>query len=88
MNNQRLTIVIPAHNEEASLPATTISLESIVAIDYDIAVMNDHSADKTANVAREFSDKFSNLRMVENDTEPSLTSAIKKVFQEPEERCL
>jgi len=72
MNNQRLTIVIPAHNEEASLPATTISLESIVAIDYDIAVMNDHSADKTANVAREFSDKFSNLRMVENDMSRAL----------------
>ena len=80
MNNLRLTIAMPAHNEELSLPATTMSLESIATIDHDIAVMNDYSADKTANVAREFSDKFSNLRMVENDTEPSLTSAIKKVF--------
>ena len=82
MNEIRLTIVIPAHNEEASLCATISGIESIVTIVHEIVVVNDYSLDNTVKVVKELSDKFNNLRMVDNDAEKGFTSAIKKGFSE------
>jgi glycosyltransferase involved in cell wall biosynthesis len=82
MDSMRLTIVIPAHNEEASLPVTITSLEVIVTVSHEVIVVNDHSSDNTAKVVMELSDKFNNIRLVDNDTEPGFTNAIKKGFSE------
>jgi len=80
MNDAKLTIVIPAHNEEDSLPVTISSLEAIVRVSHEIIVVNDHSSDNTTKVVKEISDKFNNIYLVDNDTEPGFTNAIKKGF--------
>ena len=82
MNETRLTIVIPAHNEEASLYATVSGLEVIVAVLHEIIIVNDHSSDGTDKVASELSGKFNNVRLIDNDTDPGFTNAIKKGFSE------
>lgn len=82
MNNTRLAIVIPAHNEEASLSATISNLEGIVTVLHEVVVVNDHSSDNTVNIVRELSGKFNNIRLVDNDTESGFTNAIKKGFSE------
>lgn len=46
-------IVIPAYNEEEALPGTLVSLQSLPA-DFEIAVVNDGSRDRTGEVAEEF----------------------------------
>jgi len=45
-------IVIPAYNEEAALPSTIASLESLPG-DFEILVVNDGSTDLTSQVAHE-----------------------------------
>jgi len=80
MNSMKLTIVIPAHNEEASLYATISSLEAIVMVPHEVIVVNDHSSDNTAKTIDELSVKFNNIRLINNDTEPGFTNAIKKGF--------
>jgi cellulose synthase/poly-beta-1,6-N-acetylglucosamine synthase-like glycosyltransferase len=52
----RLTVVIPAHNEETGLP---ITLKSLLSCDHplpasDLHVIADNCTDKTADIAREF----------------------------------
>ena len=47
----KLLIIVPAFNEEESLPTT---LQSLQAYPYDIAVVNDGSVDRTARIARQF----------------------------------
>lgn len=49
--NARTLVIIPAFNEEASLPAVLASLRARVP-QYDVLVVDDGSADNTAAVAR------------------------------------
>jgi len=78
----KLTIVIPAHNEEESLPATIKGLEEDVRTTHDILVVNDHSSDATPEVLEALSKKYKNLKSVTNDTPPGFTNAIKKGFSQ------
>lgn len=64
-----LSIVIPAFNESARIPAT---LEQVVGCireqgwDAEIIVVNDGSTDKTAQVVQEFAQTAPEIRMIEN----------------------
>ena len=66
----KLSIVIPAHNEEGSIAQT---IESIVAafdnssIKYEILVVNDNSKDNTLSVLESLSPLYPSLRVVSND---------------------
>lgn len=46
-----LSIVVPARNEEASIPNLLRSLKGQVAVNDEIIIVDDHSEDKTATVA-------------------------------------
>lgn len=48
----RTLIIIPALNEEESLPATLKELREVVVDDHDVVVIDDGSTDATAEVAR------------------------------------
>jgi len=61
----RITILIPAHNEEKVIAYTA---EAMLKLDYppdklDILVINDGSSDATAEIVKEYSDKDSRLRL-------------------------
>jgi dolichol-phosphate mannosyltransferase len=81
----KLTIVIPAHNEEESLPKTLHSLQENVDVSHEVIVIDDHSTDNTFAVVSQFSKKYGNIKIVKNDTSPGFTSAIKKGFSEVKE---
>ncbi len=50
----QLSVIIPARNEEASLGACLESLVSQSGIDFEILVVNDHSTDRTREIAASF----------------------------------
>ena len=52
MNSPRTLVIIPAHDEEASLPATLAEVRA-KSPDVDLLVVDDGSRDGTARVARE-----------------------------------
>ena len=65
----KYSIVIPAYNERARIPAT---LEAVIACirtngwDAEVLVVNDGSTDDTAQVVREFARHAAEVRLVEN----------------------
>jgi len=63
------SIVIPAYNESARLPATLAKVLAYVHAqgwDAEVIVVNDGSRDNTADIVREFAAKDPALRLVEN----------------------
>lgn len=76
----KLTIVIPARNEEDSLPRTIKGLMEHIKPEHDILVVDDYSIDHTPSIAREFEKRYRNIRLVKNDAQPGFTNAIKKGF--------
>jgi hypothetical protein len=60
---ERLSVLIPARNEEANLPAV---LESVLAnrgVDFEVIVLDDHSTDRTVEIVREFAAKDARVRL-------------------------
>ena len=61
----RVSLLIPARNEEANLE---LLLPTLVAQDYanlEIIVLNDHSTDRTLEVAQKYATRDSRLRVIE-----------------------
>jgi len=62
--NERITAIVPARDEEASIEACVRSLARQAEI-AEIFVVNDHSADGTAEIVRGLMAEFKNLRLLE-----------------------
>lgn len=65
----KLSIVIPAYNEEESIPETIRSIVEALGtinIDYEILVINDNSKDNTLGVLEELSKDIPQLRYITN----------------------
>lgn len=74
----KLTIVIPAHNEDAVIGKTIAAIEKQVSVDYEIVVVDDHSSDNTPGEVKALIEKFPNIRLVENDRERGFANALQK----------
>jgi glycosyltransferase involved in cell wall biosynthesis len=56
-----VSVIVPARNEEASLGACLESLVSQSGVDFEVIVVNDHSIDRT----REIAESFPGVRVIE-----------------------
>ncbi len=77
----KLSIVIPAHNEEGSIQKTVSELvQSLTdaAIDHEILVVNDNSTDKTKSILNDLSDQFPSFRYVDNTPPNGFGLAVRK----------
>jgi hypothetical protein len=50
----QVSVIVPARNEEANLRACLESLVSQAGVDFEIIVVDDHSIDRTAEIAKSF----------------------------------
>lgn len=62
----KLTIIIPAHNEEDIIISTLNDLKKKLTIQSKILVVDDHSTDKTAALVRKYIRKNKNVSLVGN----------------------
>jgi dolichol-phosphate mannosyltransferase len=65
----KLSVVIPAHNEEGSISETLDNLFNVLSkekIEHEIVVVDDNSRDNTANVLAEKAKTIPSLRIVAN----------------------
>jgi glycosyltransferase involved in cell wall biosynthesis len=65
----RYSIIIPAYNESARIPATLEAVVSAVRAhqwDAEVVVVNDGSTDSTAQIVRDFAVNFPEVRLIEN----------------------
>ena len=70
----KLTLVIPAQNEEGCIRETVASLYKRLTdaqIPYEIIVVNDHCEDNTGQILSELSLEFAGVRWVNNTQRPS-----------------
>jgi dolichyl-phosphate beta-glucosyltransferase len=68
--NPRLSLVIPAYNEQARLPYTLSEIESRVrrdAIDCEVVVVDNGSRDATSAVVQQATGTFPSLRLLRTD---------------------
>ncbi|MCK5682591.1 glycosyltransferase family 2 protein [bacterium] len=76
----KLSILIPAYNEEESIVNTIDKIESVldtVKIDHEILIVNDNSTDNTESVLKELCNKYSSLSYVTNPGPNGFGYAIK-----------
>ena len=55
LSNPQVSVIVPARNEEGNLATCLESLVAQVGVDFEIIVVNDHSTDRTAEIASSFS---------------------------------
>ena len=68
----KLSVVIPAYNEEASLPATVEGVVSELdeaGIDHEVLIVDDASEDDTERIGRELAGRFPTVRYMPSDFE-------------------
>lgn len=84
----KISVIIPAHNEEGCLLATVRGLEAALDIEHEIVVVDDHSSDKTADVSRALSREFTVVKLVENKRQGGFANALKAGFEASEGECV
>jgi dolichyl-phosphate beta-glucosyltransferase len=65
----RLSVIIPAYNEESRIYRTLKSVNEYLSkqpYEYEIIVVNDGSKDKTADIVRDAQKEIQNLRLIDN----------------------
>lgn len=63
----KISIVIPAHNEEANLSSlldSLVQMSDSLKWDYEIVIGDDHSADSTGSIADEYSRKNPRIKVI------------------------
>jgi dolichol-phosphate mannosyltransferase len=76
----KLSVVVPAHNEEGSIGATLDALAETLrreAIDYEILVVDDHSADATAASVQRAAERHPGVRCISNPRAPGFGYAVR-----------
>jgi len=77
----KLSVVIPAHNEEGCIEGTLRDLAahlSRVGVEYELLVVNDNSSDRTEEILRRLRDELPTLRYVNNEPPHGFGLAVRK----------
>lgn len=80
----KITVVIPALNEELNIEKTLESLEARLTIPHRVIVVNDNSNDRTAEIVEGVSRRRPNIRLVHSPRPRGITNALKSGFEQVE----
>lgn len=77
---KNVTIIIPAYNEEETLPPV---IQKVCDLDFvkQILLVDDHSTDNTARIAQDFASKHNHLNYIRHKQNRGKTAAIKTALQ-------
>ena len=87
----KLTVLIPAHNEEGSISKTVEGLYNALSQDdipHEILVVNDHSTDGTLETLEKLSQNIPSLRFTTNQTSGGFGLAIRWGFRKMSGDCV
>ena len=66
----KVSIIVPAKDEEENLPALFTSLEKVMTPDVQVILADDRSADRTQSLMEEFATRHSNVKVIKNTELP------------------
>lgn len=78
----KLSIIVPAHNEEENIIEVIKCIENSVSVPHELVVVNDHSTDKTKELLDKFIKQPNNIKVVENKLALGFANALKTGFQD------
>ncbi len=78
----KLSIIVPAHNEEDNIAEVIRQIEDRLDLDYELLVVNDHSVDDTAKCVNTLIKQYPNLRIVDNRHGKGFANAIRFGFEQ------
>lgn len=84
MGTPKVSLIVPAHNEEENLEALTMALSeklSNAGFSYEIVIVNDNSTDDTGRIAEELSYRFQNIRVIHRKPPNGIGRALKDGFK-------
>lgn len=87
----KLSVVIPAHNEEGSIEKTVLTFHKELKkadIPHEILVVNDNSKDKTESILKKLSKKYVEVRFVNNSPPNGFGFAVRKGLESFEGSCV
>ncbi len=76
----KLSIVVPAYNEEGNIAGLIREIEKSLDLDHELVVVNDHSTDKTPDLVEQLSKEYPAVRLVNNSGQKGFTNALKTGF--------
>lgn len=76
----KLSIILPAHNEEDNITEVVSRIESSLDMPYELVVVNDHSTDNTAGLLEQLCREYNNIKIVENKFAKGFANALKTGF--------
>jgi len=77
----KLSVIVPAYNEERRLPKTLKSMDEYLSrqdYSYEIIVVNDGSKDRTAEVVRGLQSQIANLKLIDNEKNKGKGGVVKQ----------
>lgn len=91
MNQKKLSIVIPAHNEEGCLEETVRAFHEELQkenIAHEILVVNDNSKDSTEEILKKLSEEIHELRYINNSPPNGFGFAVRKGLENFQGDCV
>lgn len=77
----KLSVIIPAHNEEANIAEAVGEVEaSLNGLPHELIVVNDHSGDRTRSIVEGLCAKSPDLRLLDNTYDKGFANALKFGF--------
>jgi len=73
----KISVVIPAHNEEGNIADVIKRMEEALDIEHELVVVNDHSTDSTRQIVMDLAKQYANIRLLDNESEPGFANAVK-----------
>ncbi|MCU0652502.1 MAG: glycosyltransferase [Candidatus Omnitrophica bacterium] len=77
----KLSIIVPAHNEEENISDAVNRIESSIPLPFELVIVNDHSADKTQELINNLARQYQNISSVENKRDKGFANAVKAGFE-------
>jgi len=78
----KLSIIVPAYNEEENIAEVITKIESSLELSYELIVVNDHSTDNTPFIVKETAKRYPNVRLVNNTDDKGFANAIRFGFRQ------
>jgi len=73
----KLTVVVPAHNEEENILDVISKIEDDLKLPFELIIVDDHSVDNTARIVKDLAKKYNNISLIKNRLDPGFANAIK-----------
>lgn len=76
----KVSIVIPAYNEEGCIAEAVSRLKGALRMEHEIVIVNDHSSDRTKEAVEKLKEKYENIVLIDNNNAQGFANTLRAGF--------